>query len=169
MNLGTRPVLVAVVGTFVIAIATGCGGGSGRADAGTGGGGGTGGAGGGAGIGGAGGGAVAGGTGGAGPTMWPPATCTDPVNGVSTASFCSYYGQVCAGVFGTTAGRYASVADCMLKYAGYTANPDPASTPAQNQKGCTAYHLCMAGKTSPPDAHCLHAAGGGGDPCSLAP
>lgn len=168
MNLGARYLLVAVVGTFVIAIGASCGGGSGRADAGTGGAVGTGGAGG-AGGGGGGGGAVAGGTGGAGPTMWPPATCTDPVNGVSTASFCSYYGQVCAGLFGMAAGRYASVADCMARYAGYTANPDPGSTPAQNQKGCAAYHLCMAGKTATPDSHCLHAAGGSGDPCSLSP
>lgn len=101
-------------------------------------------------------------------TIWPPAVCTSPINGVSTAAFCATYYQKCAAQFGAGAGAYTGMADCLNSYPDFTANADPASTAAQNQKGCAAYHLCLASKSSPGDpTHCAHAAGGANNPCAL--
>jgi hypothetical protein len=54
--------------------------------------------------------------------------------------------------------QFADKAACMTKYAAYNAT----------QKGCTSYHLCVAG-TSAANAttHCPHPAGGSGNPCMV--
>ncbi|HEY8923670.1 MAG TPA: hypothetical protein VIU64_04765, partial [Polyangia bacterium] len=95
-----------------------------------------------------------------GETVWPTSmnSCMNPFNGVSVEAFCDYYDMKCSADYGSGTGMFADKADCMTKYTGYTST----------QKGCTAYHLCMAG-TSAANAtmHCPHPAGGGGNPCSL--
>ena len=115
-----------------------------------------------AGAGGGGGDAVdAGAVDGAAGAPWPPETCISPINGISAQSFCAYYEQKCAAQYGTGVAEYANMGDCLNKYSNFTANSDPASTMAQNKKGCVAYHLCVAGTFTPGDSmHCLHAAGG---------
>lgn len=107
-------------------------------------------------VGGAGGGSVGGAGGGA---TWPKtlAACPMPYPGVSVTDFCTYYTTTCGDMYSAANGHFASAADCVTKYTAYTAT----------QKGCTAYHLCAAGTPNAANAHCLHPAGGGGNPCNL--
>jgi hypothetical protein len=83
--------------------------------------------------------------------MAAPAFCQNYVAGSgmlagkSASEFCTYYASVCT--YGA-ADRYASMADCMTKYAG-------ATTSAQT---CRAGHLCNAAAGSPA-IHCVHATG----------
>ncbi len=118
-----------------------------------------GGAGGSAGRGGAGGTSSTGGTGGSsstggtGGTSW--AMCQDPMAGVSVSAFCNRYGSTCG--FGGSA-KFASAQDCMAKY-------DTVYTAVQ--KGCAAYHLCLADSMT--SIHCGHAVVGSGGRSSTCP
>ncbi|MEP6654047.1 MAG: hypothetical protein ABJA82_11860 [Myxococcales bacterium] len=108
-----------------------------------------------AGGGGAAGSAVGGAGGGA---TWPKtlAACMT-VPAASPADFCAYYDTTCGSMYSPATGHFASAADCMTRYMTYMAT----------QKTCASYHVCAAGTPNGANAHCLHPAGGGGNPCML--
>ena len=84
--------------------------------------------------------------------------CLSPLPNVSVVDFCSYYMTKCSDAYGTGVHQFANLADCTTKYTAYNAT----------QKGCTAYHLCVAGtSTANAMTHCPHPAGGTSNPCMI--
>ena len=92
--------------------------------------------------------------------LW--SSCENPKPGVSGQDFCAHAMTNCG--FTMALGKFASIDDCLTRYAAYT----------DAQKGCAAYHVCLAG-TPPMGAdpeenrviHCPHVAAAGGNPCML--
>ena len=83
--------------------------------------------------------------------------------GVSAADFCAKYMSACGFGAGLTsrmpAETFADLAACTTRYGGYNAT----------QKGCAAYHVCVAGMTGMAMTHCPHPAQSGttNNPCML--
>ncbi len=98
------------------------------------------------------GGSAAGGSGGSAAVDWT--MCVAPEKpGVLAQDFCTYYMTKC--MFKTGATSFASMDACVARYTGYSTTV----------KSCTAYHLCVAGKSADmATIHCPHPAQVGG-PC----
>ena len=85
--------------------------------------------------------------GGNGPVSWT--TCVNPKDDVPPGAFCLQYMTACGfDATATTVGmeRYGTLSDCVMKYEALNAT----------QKGCAAYHLCVASQTGMAATHCPH-------------
>jgi hypothetical protein len=101
-----------------------------------------------------------GGAGGAGGATTDWTMCTSPAKeGVPVEEFCARYLEVCG--FAAGDNSFADMAACTARYGGYVSISRVAS-----QRGCAAYHLCVAGMPGMADMHCPHPAQAGG-PCNL--
>jgi len=93
-----------------------------------------------------------------GGTSWT-APCDNPKPGVPSGDFCTQYNTACG--FGAAMGRvvadsFDNATACATRYDTYNAT----------QKGCAAYHLCVASQTGMQATHCPHPAQAAG-PCTL--
>ena len=93
-----------------------------------------------------------------GGTDW--ATCTAPAKeGVPVEDFCAQYMKVCG--FASGDSSFADMAACTARYGSYVSVSRVVS-----QRGCAAYHLCVAGQPGMAATHCPHPAQAVG-PCNL--
>jgi hypothetical protein len=76
-------------------------------------------------------------------------------SGVQADQFCAHYAETC-GYAATD--RFISKVDCMTRYSRYHSV----------QRGCVAYHLCLAGQSAENKmTHCPYPSGQGGNPCMV--